>query len=69
MTGKSKMYIASKHPSNSVITISPWNMQRYWIGQKVGSGFSATLYGKIQMDFLANPIYLRNFKASSKTVG
>ena len=28
----------------------------YWVGQKVHSGFSVTSYGKIQMDFLANPV-------------
>ena len=28
----------------------------YWVGQKVCSSFSATLYGKARMNFLDNPI-------------
>ena len=28
----------------------------YWIGQKVCSGLSIASYGKIQMNFSANPI-------------
>ena len=30
---------------------------KYWVGQKVHSGFSITSYGKTQINFLANPIF------------
>ena len=29
----------------------------YWVGQKVPSDFSVTVYGNTPMNFLANPIY------------
>ena len=32
-------------------------MEYYWAGQKVCSGFSIASYRKIQINFLANPIF------------
>ena len=29
----------------------------YWVGQKFHLGFSIAVYGKMQMNFLDNPIY------------
>ena len=40
----------------------------YGVGQKVRSGFSIRCDGKIQMNFLANPIYIFLFTFFSITV-
>ena len=41
--------------------------QMYWVGQKVGSGFSIRGYRKIQTNFLANPMSLWRHSTSKWT--
>ena len=41
---------------NQSISVSG-EREKYWVGQKVASGFSITSYGKPRTNFLANTIY------------
>lgn len=38
-------------------TYSYFNLEKYWVGQKVHLHFSIISYRKTQMKFLANPLY------------